>query len=180
MALRLRAYHPGDLAAIHAINQAAYPAVGTETLDDLGHIARESLIALVAEEHTSETVAGFCLVLAPDADYDSMNYAWFAERYHDFVYLDRVAIDPAFQRRGLGQQLYAEVERLAHDRRPGATHFTLEVNLRPRNDQSLAFHGTLGFEEVGQQETDYGALVSLMAKPLRSGEPVDFDVLRSS
>jgi hypothetical protein len=30
----------------------------------------------------------------------------------------------------------------------------------------LTFHDQLGFVEVGQQETDYGSLVSLMAKPL--------------
>jgi hypothetical protein len=32
---------------------------------------------------------------------------------------------------------------------------------------SLRFHARKGFVEVGQQETDYGALVSLMAKRLR-------------
>ena len=166
MTLRLRSFRPDDLTSIHAINESAYPAVGTETLDDLGHIARSSLIALVVDEPDTATIAGFCLVLAPGADYESMNYRWFSGRYDDFVYLDRVAIAPAFQRRGVGQQMYAEVERLAAERRPGATHFTLEVNLRPRNDRSLAFHAALGFEEVGQHETDYGALVSLMARPL--------------
>jgi predicted GNAT superfamily acetyltransferase len=160
----LREYRSHDLPAIHALNEAAYPAVGAETIDDLGHIASESIIALVAEHDGA--IAGFCLVLAPGADYDSINYQWFLERYDDFVYLDRIAISPAFQRRGLGHTAYAEVERLAAERRPGASDFTLEVNLRPRNDQSLAFHAQLGFVEVGQQETDYGARVSLMAKPL--------------
>jgi predicted GNAT superfamily acetyltransferase len=160
----LREYHADDLPTIHAINEAAYPAVGTETIEDLGHIGSESIIALIAE--ADGEIAGFCFVLAPGADYDSMNYQWFLERYGDFLYLDRVAISPAFQRRGLGHAMYAEVERLAAERRPRATDFTLEVNLRPRNDQSLAFHAQLGFVEVGQQETDYGALVSLMAKPL--------------
>jgi predicted GNAT superfamily acetyltransferase len=170
MTLRLRAYRPDDLAAVHTINEAAYPAVGTETIDALGHIADESLIALVAEEdrHDEPTraIAGFCMVLAPGADYHSLNYGWFADRYDDFVYLDRVAISPDFQRRGLGRTMYAEVERLAAEQRPSARHFTLEVNLRPRNDQSLAFHDGLGFVEVGQRETDYGTLVSLMAKPI--------------
>lgn len=166
MSLRIREYHLDDLRAIHVINEAAYPAVGTETIEALGHIADESVIALVADEPSTGTVAGFCLVLAPGADYDSTNYLWFVDRYDDFVYLDRVAISPDFQRRGLGRDLYAAVEQLAAERRPGATQFTLEVNLRPRNDQSLAFHAGLGFAEVGQQETDYGALVSLMAKPL--------------
>jgi predicted GNAT superfamily acetyltransferase len=168
MTVRLRDYRPDDLGATHAINDAAYPAVGRETLDQLGHIANESLIALVAEHEPTAEVVGFCFVLAPGADYGSMNYAWFSQRYDDFVYLDRVAIGPAFHRRGLGRALYAEVERLAAEHRPSAHHFTLEVNLRPRNDQSLAFHAELGFVEVGQQETDYGALVSLMAKALPS------------
>ncbi len=166
MTLRLRPYRTDDLAAVHAINEAAYPAVGAETAEALAHIADESLIAIVAEDVETGAIAGFCLVLAPGADYDSMNYLWFGERYDDFVYLDRVAISPDFQRRGLGRDLYAEVERLTAERRPTAEHFTLEVNLRPRNDQSLAFHGELGFAEVGQQETDYGVLVSMMAKPL--------------
>ncbi len=160
----LRAYVPADLAAIHAINEAEVPAVGTETIEDLEHIANQSMIALVAE--VEDQIAGFCLVLARNADYDSINYLWFSEFYGDFVYLDRVAIAPAFQRRGIGRALYAEVERLSAERRPSATVFALEVNLRPRNDTSLAFHAGLGFIEVGQQETDYGALVSLMAKPL--------------
>ena len=167
--MQLRPYHQDDLATIHTINEAAYPAVGTETIEALAFIAEESVIALVVDDDCGNgiEIAGFCLVLAPGADYDSMNYRWFADRYDDFIYLDRVAISPAFQRRGIGRALYAEVERQAVDRRPTATDFTLEVNLRPRNDTSLAFHADLGFVEVGQQETDYGALVSLMSKPLQ-------------
>lgn len=160
----LRDYRPDDLPAVHAINQAEVPAVGSVTAEALGRLAELSLIALVAE--LDERVAGFCLVLPPGADYGSVNYRWFAERYDDFVYLDRVAISPDFQRRGVGRALYGEVERLAAARRPSAGQFLLEVNLRPRNDTSLAFHAELGFVEVGRQETDYGALVSMMAKPL--------------
>jgi predicted GNAT superfamily acetyltransferase len=162
--MELRAFRTDDLPRVHAINQAEVPAVGDETEGALHHIAAESLVALVAEE--AGELAGFCFVLAPGADYDSGNYRWFSERYDDFVYLDRVAIAPAFQRRGLGRALYAEVERSVAELRPAAGWFTLEVNLRPRNDTSLAFHAALGFVEVGQRETEYGALVSLMAKPL--------------
>lgn len=162
--MRFRAYRPDDLPAAHAINQGEVPAVGSETVEGLGRIADQSVIALVAED--GGAVAGFCLVLAPGADYGSGNYLWFSERYDEFIYLDRIAISPSFQRRGLGRAMYAEVERLAAECRPAATDFTLEVNLRPRNDTSLAFHASLGFVEVGQRETSYGALVSLMAKPL--------------
>ena len=155
-----------DLPAVHAINEAEVPAVGSESVGDLAHIGDESAIALVAVDEVTGEIGGFCMVLAPGADYDSGNYAWFSERYDDFIYLDRVAIAPAYQRQGVGRALYAEVGRLAAVRCPTATDLTLEVNLRPRNDASLAFHAELGFVEVGQRETDYGALVSLMAKPL--------------
>ena len=42
---------------------------------------------------------------------------------------------------------------------------TLEVNLDPPNEPSLAFHARRGFVEVGQRDSG-GHLVSLMAKPL--------------
>jgi len=40
---------------------------------------------------------------------------------------------------------------------------TCEVNLKPKNDESLLFHKKYGFEQVGTQETDGGKKeVSLM------------------
>jgi predicted GNAT superfamily acetyltransferase len=164
--LRVRDYTAMDLEVVHAVNQAEVPAVGDETVEALGRIGELSTIALVADDPTTGEVGGFCMVLEPGTPYESGNYRWFVDRYERFVYLDRIAIAPAFQRRGLGRQMYAEVERLAAERCPDAEHFTLEVNLRPRNDTSLAFHAALGFVEVGRRETSYGALVSLMAKPL--------------
>lgn len=163
-AVEIRPYAPADLAAIHAINEAEVPAVGTVTPDALRAIADESVIALVAAD--GDAIGGFCLVLGPGSTYGSSNYRWFSERYDDFIYLDRVAIAPAFRRRGVGTELYRAVEHWAATNRPTATDFTLEVNLRPRNDGSLAFHDRLGFVEVAQRETDYGALVSMMTKPL--------------
>jgi predicted GNAT superfamily acetyltransferase len=102
---------------------------------------------------------GFCQVLPPGAAYRSVNYAWLSSRYDDFIYLDRVAVAVEHRGRGIGGRFYEEVER-----RVLAAWFTLEVNLRPRNEGSLRFHARKGFVEVGQQETDYGALVSLIAQ----------------
>jgi uncharacterized protein len=149
-----------DLGAIHVINEAGTPGVHSESPAQLAAITHESCIAIVAE--VGGLVAGFCQVLPPGANYQSDNYQWFSARYDDFVYLDRVAVAEEYRGRGIGSRLYDEVER-----RSRASWFTLEVNLRPRNDGSLRFHARKGFVEVGQQETDYGALVSLMAKRLR-------------
>lgn len=162
--MQLRDHAPGDLDRILEINRAEVPAVGSVTRDEMSRLLDLALIALVAE--VDGVVAGFCIVLAPGVDYGSSNYAWFSERYDDFVYLDRVAIAPEFQRRGIGRSLYEAVERLAAERRPTATEFTLEVNVRPRNDSSLAFHEGLGFSEVEQRETPYDVRVSMMTKPL--------------
>ncbi len=162
----LRDLRPDDLVAVHAINEAEVPAVGSETRPAFERIHHQSIISLVAEDPARAEIGAFCMVLAPDADYGSGNFVWFRERYDSFVYLDRIAVAPSFRRRGLGRALYAEVERLAAERVRSATEFCLEVNLRPRNDVSLAFHAELGFTEVGQRETSYGARVSLMTKPL--------------
>jgi uncharacterized protein len=148
-----------DLDAIHAINEAGTPGVHSEPPAQLAAITKEACIALVAE--VKGVVAGFCQVLPPGANYLSMNYRWFSARYDDFVYLDRVAVAADHRGRGIGSRLYEEVERRTH-----AAWFTLEVNLRPRNEGSLRFHSRHGFVEVGEQETDYGALVCLMAKRL--------------
>src|SRR5215207_4620317 len=160
----LRDYRPDDLPRLHVLNEGAYPGVASETIEKLGDICEESVIRVIAE--IDGEIAGFCLVVDRDADYDSVNLIWFRERYDDFVYLDRVAVDPAYKRRGVARAMYAEVERLIAERRPTAESLTLEVNIEPRNDESLAFHHALGFVEVGQQDTDYGTTVSLMTKSL--------------
>lgn len=145
------------------LNNAAVPAVGLLDAPGLARLVGMAVTALVAE--LDGEVVGFCIVLAPGADYASVNYGWFAERYDRFAYLDRVAIDPASQGRGIGRELYDRVEAEAIER-GDAELFCLEVNVRPRNDTSLAFHARLGFTEVGQQETPYGARVSLQTRPI--------------
>src|SRR5207253_77097 len=126
-----------DLGAVHDINEASTPGVHTVSLGQLAEIRGESSIALAAE--VDGTVAAFCLVLPPGAAYASTNYKWFSERYEDFSYLDRVAVAVEHRGNGIGSLLYAEVER-----RTRAEWFTLEVNLRPRNDGSLRFHARHG------------------------------------
>ena len=104
--------------------------------------------------------AGFVLTFASGSAYDGENFAWFAERYPDFGYLDRIVLHEDFRRRGLGSRVYDELE-AAH----GAPVFTLEVNLDPPNEPSLAFHRARGYAEVGTRDSD-GHVVSLMVKQL--------------
>ena len=135
-----------DLDAVLALNNASVPAVNELDAAELARLHAMALVAFAAE--VDGRFAGFCIVFAPGADYASRNYAWFSARYDDFAYLDRIAVDPAARRAGVGRAFYAALtERLA-----GTTPVLLcEVNLVPRNDVSLAFHASVGFREVGRQ-----------------------------
>lgn len=142
-----------------ALNNSNVPALSEIDVDALGTLVQKSAVSLVAT--IDDAVVGFCICLAPGADYGSVNYRWFSERYDDFVYLDRIVVDPQQRNAGIGAALYAAVED-----RISSPWLLCEVNLRPRNDGSLRFHDRIGFREVGQQETPYGSLVSMLAKHL--------------
>jgi hypothetical protein len=164
----IRELRPDDVTALHAINEANVPEVGRVDEDRLRHLIAVSTIALLVD--VGDEPAGFCLVLPLGVSYDSVNYRWFGARYDDVMYLDRVAFDVRFRRRGLGSMLYDDVERRVAE--SGMAALALEVNVDPPNDPSLAFHHGRGFREVGREDTPYGIVVSMMRKELAvSGDP---------
>ena len=137
---------PADLDAALALNNASVPAVNELDAAGLARLHSMARVALAAD--LDGTFAGFCIVLAPGVDYASRNYAWFSARYDDFAYLDRIAVDSALRRAGVGRAFYTALT----DALTGTTPVLLcEVNLVPRNDVSLAFHASVGFREVGRQ-----------------------------
>jgi predicted GNAT superfamily acetyltransferase len=162
----IRPIEPRDLDRILAINEENTPEVGSVDAERMRFIIGESPIALTVE--VDDAIAGFCLVLRSDSEYDSVNYCWFTERYDDFMYLDRVAFAASHRGRGFGTLLYAEVDRVMVAL-GGVGHLALEVNVDPPNEGSLRFHERLGFVEVGQQDTPYGIRVSMQ---MRSVSPL--------
>lgn len=163
----LRELTPADLAAVGAINAAEVPRLGPLTDEQLRTHAARCDLALVAQlapaDGEQPVVAGFVLALAPGHDYASPNYRFFEARGTDHLYVDRIAVAPAFRRRGLARALSDAVVDRA--RRDGRAEVTCEVNLRPANEGSLRFHAAQGFVEVGQQDT--GPLrVALLARPV--------------
>ncbi len=151
---------PADLDRVLEINVANVPEVGPVDMDRLRYLVDESAFSLVVD--VDDVVAGFCVVLATGSSYDSVNYLWFMERYDDAHYLDRVAFDASAQGQGLGSALYDEVDRRLAELGVG---LTLEVNVDPPNEPSLAFHRKHGYVEVGRQMSK-GIEVSLMHKPV--------------
>jgi predicted GNAT superfamily acetyltransferase len=151
-----------DLEAALALNNSSIPALNELDGPELERLHSMAALALTAE--VDGQFAGFCITFGPGVDYGSLNYGWFSRNYDDFVYLDRIAVDPVYRRLGIGRAFYAEVI----DRFTGVfPHLLCEVNVRPRNEPSLLFHHSIGFREVGQQDTDGGKkTVSLLALPL--------------
>jgi len=162
---RLRDAHPGDLARVESLNLAALPHVNRIPRELFERFRSEAAYFRIAWR--DRTILGFLVALAPKADYDSLNFLWFRERYDSFFYIDRIVVDEVARGLGVGTLFYRDLERVARER--GVPRLTCEVNLRPPNEGSLRFHQRFGFEIVGRQETEDGAKeVALMACAVRA------------
>lgn len=156
----LRPIRAGDHAPVLAWNEAH--------VELLAPLDEARLVELLDQgdgsviEHRG-TAVGFVLTFAAGSAYSSPNYGWFAARHDDFLYLDRVVVDPSVRRTGIGSAVYDLIEQRAARTVPV---LCLEVNLDPPNEPSLAFHRGRGYTEVGQQVwSDH--LLSMMEKDLR-------------
>jgi predicted GNAT superfamily acetyltransferase len=158
----MRIYAPAEAQAITALNNSEVPHVSRITHSELLHLAQQAKYLKIAETPTRKIV-GFLLALDETAVYDSLNFLWFKKRYPKFIYIDRIVIAPSHQRRGLGKSFYEDLNTFASLQ--SRSLITCEVNLRPENPESLSFHKTLGFRQVGTQDTEGGKkTVSLMVR----------------
>lgn len=162
MPYRIRDVDLQSITAVHGLNEQALPHVNSVTTDYFrSQVDGESYFRAVY--HAGEPAA-FLLAMNEKADYDSLNFLWFRDRYPRFVYIDRVVVDPAHRRAGLGASLYDDLVHWARERSP---RLACEVNLRPPNEPSMRFHRKQSFVPVGMQETDGGRkTVSLMIREL--------------
>lgn len=101
---------------------------------------------------------------AGDSAYRHKHVDYLSARLDRYVYIDRVIIGAAGQGRGLGRALYADIEDFA--RRSGHTHLACEVNTRPDNPGSHAFHCALGFAAFGDADYDGGLSVRYYVRKL--------------
>lgn len=160
----IRPFAEHDVPHAVALNNANVPELNELDAPEVTRLAALAEAALTAE--VDGRFAGFCWAIGPGQPYGSLNYGWFSRTYSDFVYLDRIAVHPDFRRYGIGRGFYDELVRLMTGRYPV---ITCEVNVRPMNEASLRFHHSIGFREVGQQDTDEGKkTVSLLELALPS------------
>ena len=138
---------PRDFPAILALN-----AESVHFLSPLDEARLRRLHTQAARHRVVEVdgaVAAFLLVLREGADYDSPNYRWFAARYPQFLYIDRIVVDVRHQGRKLAAALYDDL--LDFAKTSGVAQLTCEFDLDPPNPASAKFHARYGFGEVGRQ-----------------------------
>jgi predicted GNAT superfamily acetyltransferase len=156
----LRAIEPDDHAAVLELNHhnvAALAPMDQARLDELLGIVDRGQIVDVGGQ-----VAGFVLTFPSGTAYDSPYYLAFTAMFgDDFYYLDRIVIGDRFRRRGLGSFVYDAVERLAEP----SGRVALEVNTRPLNEVSMAFHLARGYREVDRVDGETKE-VAMMTKDL--------------
>ena len=158
--MEIRDLHDDDTAAVLALNEEFVWALSP--LDEAGLAAHRAEAAYTLVAELDQQVAGFAIAYEPGTSYGSINYAWHAERFDDFLYLDRVAVSTAFRRRGVASALYDEMEKQAkaHGR------MVCEVNSEPPNVESLAFHAARGYREIGHLVQLDGHQTVMLEKPL--------------
>ncbi len=161
--MKLRRATAHDHPRLLALNQASVQELSPLDEQRLEYILALAHSCLVAEREDGHVVA-FAIAVAPGTDYDSANYIWLGERFERFLYLDRIAVDAACRRQGVGALLYDAMEDAA------ATYgrMVCDVNVLPRNDASLAFHAARGYREVGELAHGEAKTVALMSKELSS------------
>ena len=175
MTLSIRDVREAELDSVLALNNAVGPRILSLDATRLRWFYANASYFRVAE--VDGVVAGFLIAMRENTTHTSPNFLWFRERYPEFVYIDRIVIAEPHRRDGFGRILYCDVTSYAEVRVP---LLACEVFLEPRDDAAVLFHGTYGFNEVGQHVmADVGRPVSLLAKSLCSYEFVRDTYLKS-
>jgi len=142
----VRPIAPDDLDAIVALNNA-HPA-------ELGLVDPVSMRGFVAASAVANAIGpasdpdAFLIAFDQGTPPQGPNHAWFLARRQRFFYVDRICVHARARRRGLARELYLDAFRIAAAR--GLPSVCCEVSSDPPNPISDAFHGSLGFVEVGR------------------------------
>ena len=133
---------------MHLLNQQNTPEVGD--VPDIGNfkqLIKFSENILIAEKDSK--LIGFVLCMKQNQMYKSKNYLYLSSKFSEFLYIDRIAIGKKYRRLGIGKTMY---EKIIEAAKLTEVPLLCEVNTKPKNGPSLAFHKYLGFEEIGKND----------------------------
>jgi predicted GNAT superfamily acetyltransferase len=142
--MQMRKLRSQDIPSIWEINEQGLPGTGKVSQQEVVELLRIAELTIGAFD--GEKLLGFVLCFLPRTDYASLNYAWFNQRYQDFLYVDRIAVSENQRNRTIGSLLYQEVISYAKQYN---YPIAAEVSLNPPNPGSMRFHQRFDFAEIG-------------------------------
>lgn len=145
--MQLRDAHPLDFAHILALNEESVHFLSPLNPTRLALLHEQAAYHQVLERQGQ--VIAFLLAFREGAAYDSPNYRWFATRFPQFLYIDRVVVATSAQGHGIGRLMYRGLFEYAS--RSGVSLVTCEFDVDPPNPTSQRFHESLGFKALGEQ-----------------------------
>lgn len=161
MEITIRYAQADDVPTIHMLTQAAYA-------EYRALIPYSSIWQETPERITEELAQGpILLAVLEDGPVGSVRCHMEQVGAERFVYLHRLAILPAYRRRGIGRLLVEAVEAIAREQ--GIRQIRLEV--RAAQPENIAFYRTLGYllGSVTQYLPDGSPRSYLMTKDLTEG-----------
>ncbi len=142
---------------MHLLNQQNTPEVGdVPDIENFKQLIKFSENILIAEKDSK--LIGFVLCMKQNQMYKSKNYLYLSSKFSEFLYIDRIAIGKKYRRLGIGKTMY---EKIIEAAKLTEVPLLCEVNTKPKNGPSLAFHKYLGFEEIGKNDFDGSSVVYL-------------------
>ncbi|MBT4066256.1 MAG: GNAT family N-acetyltransferase [Euryarchaeota archaeon] len=148
-----------DIPSVWRINEEGLPGTGKVSEEEIATLLELSELSLGAYE--GGTLLGFVICLLPETEYGSLNYAWFNQKFQQFLYVDRIAVTAEHRSRKIGSSLYAKVFFEANRLR---VPVAAEVSLEPPNPGSMRFHFRHEFQEVGVLRHESKS-VTMMMRP---------------
>jgi len=159
--MHIRNATPDDFAQILALNEASVQFLSPLSLERLTALDAQAAYHRVIV--TDDGVQAFLLALRERAAYDSVNYRWFALRFTQFLYIDRVVAAASAHRLGYGKRLYEDL--ITYAQHSEISPITCEFDIEPINAASQRLHDAYGFTEVGSQYLEAaGKRVSMQAR----------------
>ena len=131
------------------LNESSLPAVSSVNIDEMKKFLK--IADYFKTLLINKSISGFLIALHPGSDYQSMNYKWFEKQYESFLYIDRIVIASKYRGYGIGKAFYKDLEKFALNE---TDTITCEVNIKPKNTDSMLFHKKYGFRQVGTQYTE--------------------------
>lgn len=153
--MNIRPITPFDFTAVLALNEESVHYLSPLSGDQISRLHRQAAFHRIVEE--DGRVIAFLLAFKQGAQYESINYLWFAQRYTNFLYIDRVVVAQGLQNKGAGSALYRAV--FMHATESHIPLVTCEFDIKPPNPISEQFHAKFGFTEVGRQSVAQGKKV---------------------